>query len=72
MPEPPRQRPSLSALAPILPYARRRLGRIGAALVALAAASIATLVVPYAIRQMVDRGFHGGGAGSVHVYFAAC
>ena len=62
-----RKRPSLSALRPILPYARRRAGRIGAALVALAFASMATLVVPYAIREMVDQGFHGGGA--VHVYF---
>ena len=46
------------------------MGRIGAALVALTFASLATLVVPWAIREMVDRGFHGGGgAGSVHVYF---
>jgi len=57
-----------STLRPLLPYARRRSGRIGAALVALAFASLATLVVPYAIREMVDQGFHGGGA--VHVYFA--
>jgi ATP-binding cassette subfamily B protein len=70
MTEPARKRPSLAALRPILPYARRRIGRIGAALVALTAASLATLVVPYAIREMVDRGFHGGGQGSVHVYFA--
>ncbi len=69
MTEPARKRPSLSALRPILPYARRRTGRIALALVALTAASLATLVVPYAIREMVDRGFHGGGQGSVHVYF---
>ena len=69
MPEPPRQTSSLSALRPILPYARRRAGRIAAALVALTVASLATLVVPYAIREMVDLGFHGGGAGSVHTYF---
>ena len=69
MPEDPRKRPTLSALRPIIPYARRRAGRIALALVALSVASLATLVVPYAIREMVDRGFHGGGAGSVHVYF---
>jgi ATP-binding cassette subfamily B protein len=69
MTEPARKRPSLSALRPILPYARRRMGRIAAALVALFAASLATLVVPYAIREMVDRGFHGGGGAAVHVYF---
>ena len=65
----PEKRPRLSALRPIVPYARRRAGRIAAALVALAVASFATLVVPYAIREMVDHGFHGGGAGRVHVYF---
>jgi ATP-binding cassette subfamily B protein len=64
-----RARPSLAALRLVLPYARRRVGRIVAALVALSFASLATLVVPYAIREMVDRGFHGAGA-SVHVYFA--
>jgi ATP-binding cassette subfamily B protein len=62
------KRPSLSALRPIVPYARRRAGRIAAALVALVFASMATLVVPYAIREMVDQGFHAHGA--VHVYFA--
>jgi ATP-binding cassette subfamily B protein len=65
-----RKRTSLSALRPLLPYARRRAGRIAAAFAALLAASLATLVVPYAIRQMVDRGFHGGAAGSVHTWFA--
>ncbi len=70
MPEPQRTRPSLSTLRPILPYARKRTGRIAAALAALFVASLATLVVPYAIREMVDRGFHGGGEGSVHLYFA--
>jgi len=63
------RRTPLSALRPLLPYARRRSARIAAALAALALASFATLVVPYAIREMVDRGFHNGGASSVHVYF---
>ena len=53
----------------MLPYARRYRGRIAAALAALVLASLATLTVPYAIREMVDRGFHGGGTGSIHVYF---
>ncbi|HXT05766.1 MAG TPA: ABC transporter transmembrane domain-containing protein [Roseiarcus sp.] len=70
MTEPARKRRPLSALRPILPYARRRIGRIMAALVALTAASLATLVVPYAIREMVDRGFHGGAGAEVHDYFA--
>jgi len=53
----PRKRPQLSALRPILPYVRRRIGRIGLALVALLVASLATLVVPWAIREMIDHGF---------------
>ena len=65
-----RKRTSLSALRPLLPYARRRVARIAAAFAALMAASLATLVVPYAIREMVDQGFHGGATGSVHSYFA--
>ena len=69
MTEPPRKRPPLSTLRPILPYALRHRGRIALGLVALGVASLATLVVPYAIREMVDRGFHGGGEGSVSLYF---
>ncbi len=65
----PRARVSLAALRPIIPYARLHRGRIALALLALAVASVATLVVPYAIREMIDHGFHESRSGLVHTYF---
>ena len=41
------------------------------ALVALIVASAATLVVPFAVRRMIDYGFSGGQSALIHVYFAA-
>ena len=66
-----RSRAPLSALRPLLPYALRYRGRIAGALVALAAASASTLIVPFAMREMIDNGFAGGNSGLVHTYFAA-
>ena len=66
-----RARAPLGALKPLLPYALRYRGRIGGAFIALVAASIATLVVPFAAREMIDFGFSGGNSGLVHAYFAA-
>ena len=62
-------RDSLNSLAPMLPYARRRLGWAMAALAALAVAAAATLVVPLAVRGMIDRGFAADHAGMVNSYF---
>lgn len=64
-------RTSLRALLPLLPYAARYKGRIGAAVLALTAASIATLTVPVAVRGMIDHGFSAEGAGLIDRYFAA-
>jgi ATP-binding cassette subfamily B protein len=64
-------RVSLNALRPLLPYALTHRGRIGGALVALLFASGATLVVPVAVRLMIDRGFSNGHAGLIHAYFGA-
>ncbi|MCW2314863.1 ATP-binding cassette subfamily B protein [Rhodoblastus acidophilus] len=64
-------RDSLRNLKPILPYAKRRAGRAGAALVALAIASAATLVVPLAVRGMIDKGFAVDHAGAINSYFIA-
>ncbi len=64
-------RDSLNSLAPILPYARRRLGWALAALAALTVASAATLVMPLAVRGMIDRGFAADHAGVVNSYFLA-
>jgi ATP-binding cassette subfamily B protein len=62
---------SLNALRPLLPYALVHRGRILAAFVALIVASGATLVVPIAVRLMIDRGFSDAHSGLIHVYFGA-
>jgi ATP-binding cassette subfamily B protein len=64
-------RASLGALRSVLPYALRYKGRIGAALVALFIASAATLVVPIAVRKMIDFGFSDANGGVIRVYFIA-
>ena len=66
-----RGRPDLRALLPILPYAVRYKGRIAGSLAALTAASAATLVVPLAIRRIVDFGFAPDKAGLINSYFVA-
>jgi ATP-binding cassette subfamily B protein len=62
-------RPSLGALRSVLPYALRHKGRIAAALIALFVASAATLVVPIAVRKMIDFGFSDANGGVIRVYF---
>jgi len=53
----------------MLPYALAHKGRIAAALVALFVASAATLVVPVAVRRMIDFGFSDANSGVIRVYF---
>ncbi len=62
-------RTSLAALRPLLPYAFKYRGRILAAFAALAVASVATLIVPYAIHLMIDRGFGGADTEAIKPYF---
>src|SRR5271167_4911398 len=64
-------RAPLGALRPLLPYALRHRGRMALALVALLAASAATLAVPFAVRRMIDYGFSEGRVGLIHHYFIA-
>ncbi len=64
-------RGSLRALKPLLPYARRHRGRIFLGLLALVAASFATLVVPEAVRRIVDFGFSPERSGLINAYFGA-
>ncbi len=64
-------RGSLRALKPLLPYARRHRGRILLGLLALVVASVATLVVPEAVRRIVDFGFSPERAGLINAYFGA-
>ena len=64
-------RGSLKALKPLLPYVRRYRGRIALGVLALAVASAATLVVPEAVRRLVDFGFSEDRAGVINAYFSA-
>ncbi len=65
-----RPKANLSALRPLVPYALAYRGRIAAAILALVAASAATLVVPLAVRRVVDHGFSEEGAPLIDAYFA--
>src|SRR5947209_12511013 len=61
----------LRALLPLLPYVARYKGRLAGALAALSVASAATLLVPLAVRRMIDHGFTESSAGLINSYFAA-
>jgi len=66
----PRPKAALSALKPLIPYGLAYKGRIAAALAALAMASAATLVVPIAVRRVIDFGFSEQGRVYINAYFA--
>jgi ATP-binding cassette, subfamily B, bacterial len=66
-----KSRVPLGALKPLAPYALAHRGRIGLALIALTIASAATLVVPIAVRRMIDFGFSDSNAGLIRAYFLA-
>jgi len=66
-----RPKAPLSALRPLLPFALRYRGRIVAGLIALACASASTLVVPIAMRRVIDHGFTADGSGVIDAYFLA-
>ncbi len=65
-----RPKAALSALKPLIPYGLAYKGRIAAALAALAMASAATLVVPIAVRRVIDFGFSDQGRAYISAYFA--
>ncbi len=67
--EPAAKTASLRALAPLIRYARRHLGRAIAALAALIVSSVATLTVPFALRRMIDFGFSKDSGGAIDIYF---
>ena len=60
---------SLQPLRRIVPFLAPYRGRIAAALVALLAAAAATLVVPLAVRRMIDNGFNRENALFIDQYF---
>ena len=59
----------LRPLRLLVPYVLRYRGRAAAALVALLTAAITTLVVPIAVRRMIDFGFTAEHAGLIDQYF---
>ena len=61
---------SLKPLARLTPYLRRYRRQIAIALVALIIASVATLIVPIAVRRIIDHGFTASNATLVNQYFS--
>jgi ATP-binding cassette, subfamily B, bacterial len=66
-----KRRAAPRALLTLVPYVWRYKLKIGAALLALTVAAAATLVVPLAVRFMIDNGFSTQSTGTVNRYFAA-
>jgi ATP-binding cassette, subfamily B, bacterial len=60
---------NLRPLASLLPYVKRYRGRALAALGALVLAALATLIVPVAVRRMIDFGFSPRGVALINSYF---
>jgi len=67
VPAPPKTK--LRPLRLLVPFVMRYRGRAAAAVVALLVASIATLVVPVAVRRMIDFGFDAEHIGLIDQYF---
>jgi ATP-binding cassette, subfamily B, bacterial len=62
---------SLRPLARLVPHLLRYRGSIAIALAALIVAAAATLVMPIAVRRVIDHGFGGADGALIHQYFAA-
>ena len=60
----------LKPLASLLPLVFRYRGRLTLALLSLVAATAATLVVPVAVRRIIDHGFSNAHPGFIDQYFA--
>ncbi len=65
-----RARLNVKPLTRLLPYIGRYKGRAFAALVALVVAALTTLVVPVAVRRMIDFGFSAEAAALIDYYFS--
>jgi ATP-binding cassette, subfamily B, bacterial len=64
-----RSKLNLRPLASLVPYVKRYRGRALAAFGALILAAVTTLVVPIAVRRMIDFGFTGRGLALINSYF---
>ncbi|HET7384127.1 MAG TPA: ABC transporter transmembrane domain-containing protein, partial [Pseudolabrys sp.] len=65
-----RRKLKLKPLARLMPYVVRYRGRALAALAALIAAALTTLIVPVAVRRMIDFGFSDKAVQLIDSYFA--
>jgi ATP-binding cassette subfamily B protein len=65
-----RARLNVKPLTRLVPYIARYKGRAFAALVALVVAALTTLVVPVAVRRMIDFGFSAEAAALIDSYFS--
>ncbi|HXD12568.1 MAG TPA: ABC transporter transmembrane domain-containing protein [Xanthobacteraceae bacterium] len=66
---PAKRRGALRPLASLLPYVRRYRWRAISALAALILAALTTLIVPVAVRRMIDFGFTARGIALIDSYF---
>src|SRR5258708_1501379 len=60
----------LRPLLALAPYVARYRGRASLALIALTIAAITTLLVPVAVRRMIDFGFSPEGIAMINKYFS--
>src|ERR1700748_3419532 len=67
---PAKSRAPLRPLFALAPYVARYRGRVALALVSLTVAAITTLVVPIAVRRMIDFGFTPEGIAMINSYFS--
>src|SRR5215208_8280897 len=66
----PVKRPRLRPLFALAPYIARYRGRAALAFISLTVAAITTLVVPIAVRRMIDFGFSPEGIALINSYFS--
>ena len=69
-PPPDKGKARLRPLVALAPYVARYRGRAFLALIALTVAAITTLVVPIAVRRMIDFGFSPEGIAMINRYFS--
>src|SRR6476469_8891862 len=67
---PGKRSPRLRPLLALAPYVARYRGRAALALVALTIAAMTTLLVPIAVRRMIDFGFSPEGIAMINKYFS--
>ena len=60
----------LRPLLALAPYVARYRGRVTLALVSLTVAAVTTLLVPVAVRRMIDFGFTPEGIARINSYFS--